>query len=421
MPMILEHIPLNQIVANPWRDLDLYPIDQEQLTELRDSIKEHGNFQHPKGRRRNGKVEIACGHRRLAAERKNRAETLAVYIEDMDDDTMLRLMTDENATQAGSHPGAVLNEVAAVLRRLIGGLLTVNTGGDIATNVAMSIKQAFEDKRALEIAYGRLKALATNPDAAKVPIGEKTIIRYLGKGDPDKCKRGERQIREAISALKQSGRYDEIIDAELRKYPQPVPDAPAPRSRDVTPAQEPRPKKKILDERVANLFPNEHQFHAFREAVTTPAAQRVIPVNQQHALARKIMDTRLNATGRERFKTKQIGAPFIKMMVSETVKDALKAQREINEQERRDYERQQLAERLQAELYTAGASLRSLLSSLMKLERMVEQNPEMVAHPIMGPKLGGFSERMDLLTDAIKKLADRLRPRPASANRRENQ
>jgi hypothetical protein len=34
----------------------------------------------------------------------------------VDDDAMLRLMTDENATQGGNSPGAVLNEVAAVMR-----------------------------------------------------------------------------------------------------------------------------------------------------------------------------------------------------------------------------------------------------------------------------------------------------------------
>ena len=33
--------------------------------------------------------------------------------DDVDDDTMIRLMADENATQSGAHPGAILNELVA--------------------------------------------------------------------------------------------------------------------------------------------------------------------------------------------------------------------------------------------------------------------------------------------------------------------
>jgi hypothetical protein len=48
---------------------------------------------------------------------------------------MLRLMTDENATQAGANPGAVLNEVA-VTRRLIDGLF--EGGGTIVRSSWLS-------------------------------------------------------------------------------------------------------------------------------------------------------------------------------------------------------------------------------------------------------------------------------------------
>jgi hypothetical protein len=95
----------------------------------------------------------------------------------MDDDAMLRLMTDENATQAGSSPGAVMNEVAAVIRRLIGGLME-NT----APIVAVCISKAFEDQRAIETARGRLQKRAAEP-GADVPIGERVIAQYLGQGD----------------------------------------------------------------------------------------------------------------------------------------------------------------------------------------------------------------------------------------------
>src|SRR6516165_9003963 len=140
--MKLQNVPLDQIIRNPWRDEVLYPIDPDHVKELQESIGDHGFFGGVKGRRINGKVEIGCGHMRIEAARRAKLETVPVYIDDLDDDAMLRLMTDENATQAGSSPGAVLNEVAAVTRRLIEGLLQTST------IVEVSVAKAFENKAA---------------------------------------------------------------------------------------------------------------------------------------------------------------------------------------------------------------------------------------------------------------------------------
>jgi hypothetical protein len=41
------------------------------------------------------------------------------------------------------------------------------------------------------------------------------MLRYLGDGEPKKARRSERQIREAIYTLKESGDYDDIVDAAL--------------------------------------------------------------------------------------------------------------------------------------------------------------------------------------------------------------
>jgi hypothetical protein len=83
--------------------------------------------------------------------------------------------------------------------------------------------------------------------------GSPTIRRYLGQGNPDNSLRGERQIREAITTLKQSGRYDEMVDAAIRKHPQPVTDKPSANGKTVATTKVKR--KPVLDERTANLFP----------------------------------------------------------------------------------------------------------------------------------------------------------------------
>src|SRR6516165_3729095 len=182
--MKLQNVPLDQIIRNPWRDEVLYPIDPDHVKELQESISDHGFFGGVKGRRVNGKVEIGCGHMRIEAARRAKLETVPIYIDDLDDDAMLRLMTDENATQAGSSPGAVINEVAAVTRRLIEGLLE----GQAGTIVPPSVGGAFENKHAMEIAQGKLKKRLADPNADP-PLGHGVIRAYLGQGNPERSHR----------------------------------------------------------------------------------------------------------------------------------------------------------------------------------------------------------------------------------------
>jgi hypothetical protein len=90
--------------------------------------------------------------------------------------------------------------------------------------VPTPVAKAFENKSAIEGAQGRLRKRLSDANA-ELPLGHGTIRNYLGQGNADRSHRGERQIREAISALKQSGRYDEIVDEVLRKHPLPVAEA----------------------------------------------------------------------------------------------------------------------------------------------------------------------------------------------------
>ena len=350
--MRMQNVPLDQIVWNPWRDKDLFPIDPEHVTGLRASMKEHGFFSSVKGRRRNGKVELGCGHARFEAAKRatfegEKIETIPIFIGDIDDDGMLRLMTDENALQAGSTAGAVINEVAAVTRRIIEGLL-----GSAGTIVPAPVRKAFETELAMKQAAGKLR---TGTDV-HIALGHATISRYLGEGDPEESRRGVRAIREAISTLKQSARYDDIVEEMVRKHP--PPDRwQAIESKNVVKDKPKVKRQRTLDERTANVFPNDHQFHAFREAITTKAAQQAIPVNQQLALAKEIMKAPKNPTGGISTK-KQIGAPYIKMRVQTVVQEGLKKQREINQEEREAYLREQAEERIDSEVHNANRSLR---------------------------------------------------------------
>lgn len=386
--MKLQHVPLDQIVWNPWRDKDLYPIDEDHIKELRESINDHGFFASVKGRRVNGKVEIACGHARIAAARRARLDTVPIFIDEIDDDAMLRVMVEENASQAGSSAGAIMNEVAAVTRRLIDGLL------DLAASGQAQISEAFESKTALDTARGRLQRRAIDGDGQN-PIGHHTILRYLGHGDENKSHRSRQQIREAISALTQSGRYDKIIDEAIRKHPLPVEDTKSAKDTAVIRAKPTIPRKAILDERAAAPFKTETQFTAFREAVTTSGAQKAIPVNQQSALAKEIMRTAVYAP-------KQVPTTYIKGKVQERVQAYMKEQRKLDKAERDAYLAEQIELAIDDELFHANRLLRGLISSLLKLEKLAEKYPK-------HPKLGGFSARLDDLVGSIKQFSRKLK------------
>jgi hypothetical protein len=389
----IQYIPVEQIVWNPWRDKDLYPIDFEHIKELKESINDHDFFQSLKGRHRDGKVELGCGHSRFEAAKRAKMESIPIFIGDMDDDQMLRLMTDENALQAGANPGAILNEVAAITRRLANGIL----GDD---EPLPSIAKAFGNKGEIEKARKKLRSGSN----AHMAINADAIRAYLGHGNPDRAHRPERAVREAINTLRQSGKFEDIIEDAITKAPQPVINGDEPRSKAVAKPKERKPRERILDGRCASVFPSDHQFHAFREAVTSAGAQRVIKPEQQLELAKSIMTLMPEARSAISGATnkKQIGAPYIKMKVQSAVEEGMKKQREIDREERERYLSEQREARIDAELHSANGSLRSLLSSLKKMEVLAAEFP---AHP----KIGGFAERLDILVNAIKQFSTKLK------------
>ena len=237
-----------------------------------------------------------------------------------------------------------------------------------------------------------------------VEFGWPSIMRYLGNGKEEDARRSKRQIIDAISTLKQARRYDEIVDNELRRHPQPVANKSSAKDTAVEKTNPVKSRKRSLDERTANVFPNDHQFDAFREAITTKAAQQVIPVEEQLSLAKSIMKPPV--VGEEGVRgaatRKQIGAPYIKKMVQSAVQEGMKKQRDLNQQEKEAYLREQAEERISSELHDANRQLRGLLSALGRLQDLAKEFP---AHP----RIGGFAARLDTLVAAIQQFSKRIK------------
>src|SRR5262245_38835362 len=95
MKMQTERIPVSKIKSNPYRDLDLFPIDKEEVSDLKESINEFGFFGGLVGRKVNGFVELGFGHKRFEALKRSGATSVEVLISDLDDDGMVRVMVTE--------------------------------------------------------------------------------------------------------------------------------------------------------------------------------------------------------------------------------------------------------------------------------------------------------------------------------------
>ena len=108
--------PIDQILPNPHRNFDIYPIGETQVALLMESISEVGMFLGLPARKTQNGYEIACGHHRLEALKRTGATHVDIAVNDYSDDEMLKIMIRENSTQRGNENfGAVLDSVGAVL------------------------------------------------------------------------------------------------------------------------------------------------------------------------------------------------------------------------------------------------------------------------------------------------------------------
>lgn len=389
--MQVQTVLLTSVRWNPFRDLDLYPLDQAHVDELKASVHQHGFLGGVKGRRHNGHIEIACAHHRVAAARKAGLTEISMLIDEMSDDQMIALMCDENALQFGSNPAAAMAEVLAIVRRLVE-LAIAPLAEEDEVELARAV---FDGAEGLESQRKKLRTRFSDPD--KDPgITWRHVMAYLGRGNLERSTRKKTIVIEALTSLKQAGRFDAVIDEVLGQYPPQVEGETEGTALVRSTRSAPRPPK--LDPRTAALFPNDGQYRAFRESVTTSAAMRVIPVSQQLGLARQIMDPK----ARQAFSTKQVGSAFIKRQVQAVVEDAVRAQRDIDQDEAARYRSEQREERISIEIYTAQASVRSLLSALAKLNDLAAEFPH-------HPKLTGFGVRLEGLAKAIETFCKHLK------------
>ncbi len=156
-------IKVKDLVPNPFRRMETYPIDREKVEGLKKSISETFFWGGIEARKRNGKYEIAFGHHRLVAIKELRLKTVDdIAVHDLTDAEMIRHMAEENL-HTNKAPGVINETVLAAKDFLDAELAKCETW---ATS-DKSIKGLFDCQRAFETAKG-------------MGVGRDTIQKFLG-------------------------------------------------------------------------------------------------------------------------------------------------------------------------------------------------------------------------------------------------
>ena len=202
-------IQVKDILPNPFRNMDTYPIDRQKVEALKTSISDTDFWDnllarpHPTKPR---KVQLAFGHHRLIALKELGIKEIEFPVRNLDDATMIKVMANENMEDWKTNLGVVVETVSAAKDFL-----------DSELSKAKSFKTLNES----------IKRLVDKHNFDKIKkegVGQTTILKFLGENWK------QWTIQEALAILK---------DVE----------------------------KGVLALEAAQIFPNVHQASEFRKTV----------------------------------------------------------------------------------------------------------------------------------------------------------
>lgn len=131
----LIRIKLEDVLPNPFRRTDRYPIRQEKVLALRESIGKTGFWDNIVARRSptdSSKVEIAYGHHRIAALHAEftPSHEIGLILRELDDETMLAMMIRENGEEYGADALILMETIEATVQAYADGVIEFETIGD---------------------------------------------------------------------------------------------------------------------------------------------------------------------------------------------------------------------------------------------------------------------------------------------------
>jgi hypothetical protein len=298
--MPLRTVTVANIVPNRWRDLNLYPIDEEQIIRLMSSIGDIGVFGAIPGRpTADGKIEQGCHHHLVEAARRCGIPAIIMEVQDRSDEQMLRLMIAENATQRGHNPASTMDSVNATVRHVAWRLFTETDTND--TQELLSVKNAGHAEIGEPLIQQYTPGLSLTE--IRVALAALKASGYYSAAVADAIAEGQRQAQERIERLEQERREKEERaareqeEAEKKRLEE---EAAALRKQEETAAADleavnkaatkEAERKVTFDARVANLFNNPSQLETFRKLITTGDYAKYVPYDKQYQTALDIIE-----------------------------------------------------------------------------------------------------------------------------------
>ncbi|WP_395749831.1 ParB/RepB/Spo0J family partition protein [Prosthecobacter sp.] len=203
---VVNRVTLDQIVPSPLQPRKEF--QPEMLTELMESIREHGIIQPLIVRRVNGKLELIAGERRFRASRELGLKEVPVIVREASDKDVLEMALIENLQREGLNP----IEEAQAYSRLAKDFQMRQE--DIAQRVGKNRATVANTMRLLELPGGIRDMLV----ASKISTGHAKVLLML--------KKHEEQERLALQIVAKSltvRATEKAVDAILHPPPPPPP------------------------------------------------------------------------------------------------------------------------------------------------------------------------------------------------------
>jgi hypothetical protein len=249
----IAYLRFDQIDQNPFRDLVNNPLQKDQIEGLAASVRSTGFWHnvlvrpHSKAK---GRYQLAYGHGRIEAARVAGLSAANFTVCDLDDETMLRMQTDENITQFGKDRFATYKEatVAAatfIMRAVLAGsaekffrtsgqgtradlIEEVRTGGcpgrEIITDFYRGTLNSGNIQAALKIwhdtgelaAWHRAHNPKAKPSAEKPTIDPETLRRF---SKTDHVRTFAEAVQDTKTPVEEQARVADRIFSELAPPP----------------------------------------------------------------------------------------------------------------------------------------------------------------------------------------------------------
>lgn len=203
---VVNRVSLDQIVPSPLQPRKEFPT--EQLSELMESIREHGIIQPLIVRRVNGKLELIAGERRFRASRELGLKEIPVIVREASDKDVLEMALIENLQREGLN---AIEEAQAYSRLAKDFHMRQE---DIAQRVGKNRATVANTMRLLDLPQNVRDMLATS----KLSTGHAKVLLMLKKHDEQ-----ERVALQILTKALTVRATEKVVNAILHPPPPPKP------------------------------------------------------------------------------------------------------------------------------------------------------------------------------------------------------